>query len=422
MKLIPLKIILIAFLTVSHSAFAEKNPSKKLNSILKVDFPQKMYSSRGADISEAANFNLKGNASRTVNSPEDDLKEIMNKFSAVGLAVAVVKNGDIIYTQSLGLKDIESNTPLQDNDIFRIASISKSFSATLIMQMVDAGKLSLNDDFGDLVGFKVRNPNYPETVITLKMALSHTSSINDKEGYFNLDVINPAKNPNWANCYNDYEPGKGYQYCNLNFNMIGTILEKRSGVRFDKYVKQNILSPLGLYGGYCIDSLDASLFTTLYEYDGELKKFTPSPSAYAPRSEEIRNYSMGYSTPIFSPTGGMKISATDLAKYMTMHMNKGIYDRVRIISEKSADIMQTKVSEDEGYGLALLKTSELIPGKIMTGHTGSAYGLYSAMFFQPEEKFGIVVITNGCKLPTDSDGINDLLKTTINSLYSNFIK
>lgn len=352
---------------------------------------------------------------------EADIQSIMKKLDVVGLSVVVVKHDNIIYTHSFGLKDIESNTALTDKNIFRIASISKSFSATSIMQLIEAGKLSLSDDFSNLVGFKIRNPKYPETVITLKMVMSHTSSINDSQGYFNLDIINPDKNPGWAKCYNDYKPGKQFQYCNLNFNMAGTVIEKLSGERFDGYVKHHILNPLGLYGGYCIDSLDNTLFATLYEYDSASKKFTPAPLAYAPRREEIKNYIMGYSTPVFSPTGGMKISATDLAKYMTMHMNKGKYKGGRIISKKSARLMQTKISEEEGYGLAIMNIKDLIPGKILTGHTGSAYGLYSAMFFYPKKKFGFVVITNGCN-PAYTNGINDVLRTTIKSLYDNFIK
>jgi CubicO group peptidase (beta-lactamase class C family) len=363
-------------------------------------------------------FNSKKENPNRVQSPEFELTKIMDKFHAVGLSVAVVKNGDIIYSNSFGLKNIENNVPLKNSDLFRIASISKSFSATSIMQLVEAGKVSLNDDFSDLIGFKVRNPKYPNTIITLKMVLSHTSSINDKEGYFSLDYIDPSKNPNWENCYNDYEPGKGYEYCNLNFNMVGTVIEKLSGTRFDNYVKLNILDPLGLYGGYCVDSLDNSRFATLYNYDSQSNKFTASPAAYDPRSDEIENYIMGYSTPLFSPTGGMKISAIDLAKYMTMHMNKGNYKGVKIISNESAETMQTPVSE--GYGLAILTTDNLIPGKSMKGHTGSAYGLYSAMFFNPEEKFGFVVITNGCD-PTDAVGFNPLLHAAINSLYSSFI-
>lgn len=202
---------------------------------------------------------------------------------------------------------------------------------------------------------------------------------------------------------------------------MGTIIEKISGQRFDTYVRHHILDPLGLYGGYCVDSLDASRFATLYEYDSTTKKFTPATSAYAPRSEEIKNYVMGYSTPVFSPTGGMKITATDLAKYMIMHMNKGKYNGVRIISKKSSKLMQTKISDEEGYGLAIMNVDYLILSKLMTGHTGSAYGLYSAMFFQPKKKIGIVVITNGCS-PAYSGLINTTIKTTINSLYNNLIK
>jgi CubicO group peptidase (beta-lactamase class C family) len=350
-----------------------------------------------------------------------DLQAIMKQLDVVGLQVAVVKKGEIIYTHSFGLKDRESNTPLTDQHIFRIASISKSFSATSIMQLAEAKKLSLNDDFSKLIGFKVRNPRYPNTVITLKMVMSHTSSINDSQGYFNLDVINPDKNKDWANCYNNYEPGKGYQYCNLNYNMVGTVIEKFSGERFDQYVKHHILDPLKLYGGYCVDSLDNNRFATLYAYDSAMKTFTASPSAYAPRREEIKNYVMGYTTPIFSPTGGMKISATDLAKYMTMHMNGGNYKGVTIMSSKSAKLMQTKISDEEGYGLAISNLDDLIPGKVMTGHTGSAYGLYSAMFFHPQEKFGFVVITNGANTH-DVNGVYDVLRKSINSLYDNFIK
>jgi len=356
---------------------------------------------------------------------EDGIAAIMKELDAAGVSVAVVKHNKIIYTHSFGYKDIESNAPLTDQNIFRIASISKSFSATGIMQLVAAGKLSLSDDFSNLIGFKVRNPKYPNTVITLKMIMSHTSSLNDSQGYFSLDGINPDKNPNAAKCYNDYEPGKGFQYCNLNYNLVGTVIERVSGERFDQYIKHHILDPLGLYGGYCVDSLDKSRFATLYEYDAKTRKLTADPGAYNPRSEEIKNYVMGYSTPIFSPTGGMKISATDLARYMMMHMNYGKANGVRIIKKRLSKLMQTKVSDNEGgYGLALRASHDLIPGEAMMGHTGVAYGLYSAMFFEPKKKFGFVVICNGCN-PTFMPGSEDIvlmMRKTINCLYDSFIK
>jgi CubicO group peptidase (beta-lactamase class C family) len=351
---------------------------------------------------------------------EAGIRQLMHEGKAVGLSVAVVKKGKLIYNRSFGMKSIEDNQPMTNDCLFRIASISKSFSATSIMQLVEAGKLSLDMDVSDILGFRVRNPKYPEVVITLRLMMSHLSSINDSQGYFTLDAINPDKNPDWAKCYNAYAPGKGYQYCNLNYNMLGAVIEKVSGERFDRYVKKKVLDPLGLYGGYYVEELDKSKFATLYAYDSASAKFIASPGAYQQRPEVIAAYQMGESTPVFSPTGGMKISAVDLAKYMVMHMRYGKNGK-RIISKKSAKAMQTPLSDDEGYGLALEVTEKMIPGMKLTGHTGVAYGLYSAMFFDPQEQFGIVVITNGCD-PQYDNGYNGFIRKMVNHLYDEKIR
>lgn len=351
----------------------------------------------------------------------DAILQIMDNYPVVGLSVAVVKDNKLVYTQSFGLKDIKNNIPLTNDNIFRIASISKSFTVTSLMQLVQKRKLKLSDDVSKLIGFKVRNPRFPDKVITLRMILSHTSSLNDSEGYFNLDVINPDKNAEWEKCYSDYAPGEGYRYCNLNFNIAGTILERYSGERFDYYVVNHVLKPLNIYGGYNVNDLDASRFANLYEYDKNREEFTLSPDAYATRKDAINKYVMGYSTPIFSPTGGMKISAIGLARYMMMHMNNGKLDGVRIISAKNEKRMRKPLSDDENYGLALLTTEKLIPGEKLIGHTGSAYGLFSSMFFEPKKKFGIVVICNGC----EEDYTNGFITTTskvINALYENIVK
>ena len=352
---------------------------------------------------------------------EAAIQQLMQTTPVVGLSVAVVKDNKIIYNHSFGYKDLEQKLPLQNDHIFRIASISKSFTTTAIMQLVAKKQISLDQDVSELVGFKVRNPKFPSTVITLKMLLSHRSSINDSEGYFSLDAIDPAKNPNWEKSYNAYEPNKGYMYCNLNYNLAGSILEKITGVRFDQYIQQQILDPLGLYGGYNVNALDSNLIAKIYEYKRDSTKFTHSPSAYAPRTEEINNYTMGRSTPIFSPTGGMKISAHDLAEYMVMHSQLGKYKGGRMISKKLSKQMQAIISEEENYGMALETSTQLIPGKTMIGHTGVAYGLYSIMFFEPKEKIGFVVISNGCD-PKTINGINGVLHKTVNILFDNLIQ
>ena len=231
---------------------------------------------------------------------EKDVEAYREEVGNVGLAVAVVKDGEIVYHKQFGVKNLQTQEPIAEDDLFRIASISKSFSATSIMQLKEKGLVTLDTDVSSLAGFPIRNPRYPEKVITLEMLLSHTSSLNDSEGYFTLDAINPATNPDWANCYNEYAPGEGYEYCNLNFNLVGSFIEKLSGERFDQYVVNHILRPLGIEGGYCVDSLDARKFVSLYNYrDGQ---YVEEPEAYEPRSERIAAYRFGYDTPVFSPT------------------------------------------------------------------------------------------------------------------------
>ena len=348
------------------------------------------------------------------------IEELMQQVPVMGLSVAVVKDNKQVYTQAFGLKNAGTGEALQVNDLFRIASISKSFVATAIMQLVEKKKLSLNDDVSDLVGFSVRNPHFPNTVITLKMLLSHRSSLNDSRGYFTLDSLDPAKSANWQKCYNSYEPGRGYQYCNFNFNTAGTIIERVSGERFDRYIKNHILDPLKIEGGYNVDELDSTMFAAIYEYNTDSAAFIVSPGAYASRKALLAEYRQGYSTPIFSPTGGMKISAPGLARYMIMHMNYGKGHK-RIITRKSAQLMQGPVDSLNQYGMALLRTTSLIPGESMVGHTGSAYGLYSIMFFEPEKKFGIVVISNGCD-PAYAASFNTVMKKAVNILYEELVK
>lgn len=354
---------------------------------------------------------------------EQSIESFRDSIGNTGLAVAVVKDNRLIYSHGFGLADLETGRPVDDETLFRIASISKSFSATAMMQLIEEGKVSLSTDASELAGFSIRNPKWPDTVITLEMLLSHTSSLNDSQGYFTFNGIDPALNPDWAKCYNDYEPGKGYAYCNLNFNLVGSFIEKLSGERFDQYIVHHILDPLGLYGGYCVDSLDASRFAKLYSTDPDNGSvdgsMVESKAAYDPRREVLATYRPGIDTPVFSPTGGMKISAPDLARYMMMHMNYGTSPSgVRIISEAASRDMQTPRSTDENYGMALwIDEGTLVPGVVLVGHTGGAYGLRSAMFFDPAEKYGFVMMSSG------TAGANDrVIPGTLRRLYDAFIR
>ncbi len=331
----------------------------------------------------------------------NEIAAIMERNNNVGLALVAVNDGEVVLNERYGYKNLETKEPIAKDDIFRIASISKSFTATAIMQLVEQGKLNLQQDVSELLGFQVRNPKFPEKVITVEMLLSHTSSMNDANGYFTINAINPDSSATWQTAWNSYEPGTGYEYCNLGFNTLGTILERVSGERFDKYIVNHILNPIGVYGGYEVLSLDSTKFVNIYTWDSEKNEFIHKPAAYATRAEEIANYVFGHSTAVFSPTGGLKISPEDLAKVMKMHMNLGTTpEGVQIITKESAQAMQSivapKTDEGDSYGYAIRTSNQLLDGHTMIGHTGSAYGVYTSMFWDAEHKFGFVVMTNGC--------------------------
>ncbi|HPJ82960.1 MAG TPA: serine hydrolase domain-containing protein, partial [Bacteroidales bacterium] len=145
------------------------------------------------------------------------LEELRKELNAVGLSVAVICDNQVVYTGATGFKNLETSEPLNSSHLMRIASISKSFTATAIMQLYEAGCFDLDDDIGKALGYPVRNPLYPDIPITYRMLLSHTSSLSDSAGYFTLDVLRPDITGDVSRSFNAYAPGTGYQYCNLGF-------------------------------------------------------------------------------------------------------------------------------------------------------------------------------------------------------------
>ena len=364
------------------------------------------------------------------NKADIRLEELRQELNAVGLSVAVICDNQVVYTGATGFKNMETLEPLNSSHLMRIASISKSFTATAIMQLYEACCFDLDDDIGKALGFPVRNPLYPDIPITYRMLLSHTSSMSDSAGYFTLDLLRPDITGDVSRSFNAYAPGTGYQYCNLGFNTLGTLVEIHSGERFDQYVQYNILEPLGVYASFNVNNLDSTRFATIYSFDQG--QFTPVPQAYSTRKRDIDNYVMDSSTVIFSPTGGLKISAPDLARQALVQINNGTLDGREVLTPESVALMQTPQSpggqdsanERLGYGFALQRTDKLIEGEVMTGHTGSAYGLFSAMFFEKDKKFGFVVLCNGCDttIPRRENGFMPVQTDVINALYDIFIR
>ena len=194
-----------------------------------------------------------------------------------GLGVEVYKNGKKVYTHFAGHryfaeKPGQKDLPVTADTRFRAASVSKMFTGFTIMQLVDDGKIRLDQDVSEILGFPLRNPNYPDTPITVRMLLSHTSSLRDgklyaippeysvreffvKDGKFyeNGDHFAPA----------GQAPREYFKYSNINYGLLGTIIEKVTGERFDLYQKKHILKDLDIKADYTVGNLSKSAFRDL---------------------------------------------------------------------------------------------------------------------------------------------------------------
>lgn len=347
------------------------------------------------------------------------IDSLMVEYEAIGISFVVVKDKKILCYKSYGYNpdylDSTKKKTINREDIYYMASISKTFVGTAIMQLVEKGKLGLDDDVNRYLDFDVRNPYFPDDTITVRMLLAHNSSISKLKGaitFDKLDIINPEKNADYFDCYNNFKPGSKTEYTNIGYVLLGAIIEKASGMRFDDYIQKYIIEPLGIYGGFNPSLLDSNRFVKTYKYSKG--KFYQQPAAYKP-DKNLKDYVLGYSTPALHPADGLIISACDLANYMIMHMDNGLAaNGKRLISEKSEILLRDKSIHNLYY------TNAYIPEVVLIGMNGGARGMHTEMFFSPDKGFGFVILCNGCNSTGAADG--GLNKLVMRELYNTFIR
>jgi CubicO group peptidase (beta-lactamase class C family) len=374
------------------------------------------------------------------------------------LSVLALRDGKIVYQQQFGQRWIDgdnpaSSKPATPETMYRIASISKLVTTLGVMRLVESGKLALDADASDYLGFKLRNPHFPDDPITLRMLLSHTSSLRDDGGYYweaklgvdLKDVLVPGgklhgKGEMWAT---NAKPGAYFQYANLPWGVIGTIMERASGERFDRLMKRLVLDPMGLHGGFhpadfSPTDLDntATLYRKRIEKDGK-EIWNPSGPwvvqvddyrKEAPVPRALPAYVIGSNGTLFGPQGNCRLSAIDLAKVMLLLINQGQHEGKTILKRESVgQMLSTQWRHDSKalngnsngeigfgthrdlmnqWGLGVQHFLDLSgPGRgdrlvegggfKALGHLGDAWGLTSAMVFDPKTKDGMIFLIGG---------------------------
>lgn len=307
------------------------------------------------------------------------------------------------------------------DDPVRVASVSKLVVAIGVMRLVEEGRLQLDDDVSETLGWRLRNPAFPDQPITLRLLLSHRSSIRDQGENYVIPLGGTVRETLLdARSYDDaHSPGNFFRYSNLNYVIIASVMEKASGERFDELMARLVLGPLALSGCFnwsgC-DDLTLGKAVVLYEEDGSplrdnLQGRRPDCLVIPARdgSCDLGSYVLGTNGALFSPQGGLRISMRDLASIGRVLLNDGDERGRPFLSESSiATILGPEWQFDGkngitnggfycayGLGAQLIPLSEpacrdeLFGNRKMIGHAGEAYRVRSGLWIDQARGVGI---------------------------------
>jgi CubicO group peptidase (beta-lactamase class C family) len=304
------------------------------------------------------------------------LEEIRKRTGIPGLAIGIVEGGLPVYLRGFGVRDIRTGAPVTADTQFHIASISKTFTATAVMQLVEQGKLALADPVERVL------PAFTGSGITVERLLTHSAGLSDRvrpsgatrDGQVAEYVIRVARHPP------AYLPGKGWKYSDADFNVLGAVVEGISGEQFPDYIERHVFAVTGMTQ------------STARPPD------TTANIAWPHRGEKsVRRSSSHPWDRVFVPSSGIQSSANDLARWAAANLDR---DAALLSPASYAALFERRVdTEWPGVAMGLGWQLEQRGETWLPRHPGSEAGFKSLLTLFPEKRRAIVILSNGETTP-----------------------
>ena len=332
--------------------------------------------------------------STTLDERVADLEDFVDGAMAMGIAnreiagavFVMVKDGEVVFQKGYGFSDVETRKPVDPaRTLFRPGSVSKLFTWTAVMQLVEQGRLNLDDPVERHLDFAIPD-TYPQA-ITVRHLLDHSAGFED--GYKDMFVESPDEYRELGPWLADHiparvrEPGVEVSYSNYSTALAGYIVQRISGEDFSDYVDRHIFQPLGMTRSTFREPLpEAWLPDVAIGYEWEDGRFEAQPA------ELIYN---------IAPAGSMSSTGADMARFVIAHLQDGRWEDTRILERDTARRMRTRLNANSpglpGIAHGFLESRASSPR--IVGHGGNTGEFHSNLILIPEENTGFFISVTG---------------------------
>ncbi|MBF9017621.1 MULTISPECIES: serine hydrolase [unclassified Oceanispirochaeta] len=350
------------------------------------------------------------------------LQFIFTETGIPGMAVSVIQNGELFFEKGYGIETIGNNQRMTPNSVSAIGSVAKTFTTVAVLQLAEQGELALEDKVIDHLPWFRTLEKEKSDQITIGMVLSNSSGMHDNSVHYSWFVEDLDENSardmamSLASEQLLFDPGAGFNYSNSGFILAGLIIEKISGQKYEEYIEEHILEPLGMKSS-TTDIKDFDELNVLY---GNVPYF----DGYVPAGG-IKNISA------YAAGTEFRSTTNDMTKFMSLFLKGNETAATKILSSESLEIMkQAKVDfkvfgEDLQYCMGLI----LYPEEQLYLHGGQTRTMSSMMLIDPISNCGIAILFNVSDINSEIYKISEMqiaynVRNILNGkpLSSNFIE